>query len=340
MKGFIISTTNNIEGRPIKKYIDAICVNVVVGTNIFSDLAASFTDFFGGYSGTYKKKLELIYNEASKELKDKALGLGANAIVGFKVDFDEISGKGMSMFMISASGTACIIDGVANGQEQEISRTQMSFFELEKEEKKRQIISGLKNSSPLHQDWAEFLMEHPQEEIIEDLVVRYIELDESLRETEFSNIEKVIAAAPIDWVIPIVYSHHKQPKVRHLIEKLYLFSPQSVYDIITQNLDDGLNLLSASKAYYDANDLKWMKSICEHLENLPDTGRIEVVKGGIFSKEGGEKFICQNNHKNETDVDYCEKCGINIKGLSKENAYYVNLTKERCGIIEKYLNLD
>lgn len=106
---FIITVTNNIEGCPIEKYIDTICTNVVVGTNIFSDFAASLTDFFGGFSGSYKNKLELIYNEATKELKNKAKNLGANAIVGFSIDFDEVSGSGKSMFMVSVSGTACVI---------------------------------------------------------------------------------------------------------------------------------------------------------------------------------------------------------------------------------------
>ena len=64
---FIVTVTNNIEGCPIERYLDTICTNVVVGTNIFSDFAASLTDFFGGFSGSYKSKLELIYNEATKD---------------------------------------------------------------------------------------------------------------------------------------------------------------------------------------------------------------------------------------------------------------------------------
>ena len=107
---FIITVTNDIQGHSIEKYVDTICANVVVGTNVFSDLAASLSDFFGGFSGTYRNKLELIYNEAKKDLKNKARNIGANAIVGFSVDFDEISGGGKSMFMISASGTACVIN--------------------------------------------------------------------------------------------------------------------------------------------------------------------------------------------------------------------------------------
>lgn len=52
---FIITVTNNVEGCPIVKYFEPICSNVVIGTNIFSDIAASFSDFFGGYSDSYKK---------------------------------------------------------------------------------------------------------------------------------------------------------------------------------------------------------------------------------------------------------------------------------------------
>lgn len=44
---FVITTTGNIEGATIKQYIDVVCNNVVVGTNIFSDFAASLTDFLG-----------------------------------------------------------------------------------------------------------------------------------------------------------------------------------------------------------------------------------------------------------------------------------------------------
>ncbi len=102
----LATTTNSVENAEIIKYIDLISPNVVVGTNLFSDLGASFTDLFGGYSDTYQNKLQGIYKIAIDKLKQKAVTIGANAIVGLKIDFDEISGKGKSMFMISAVGMA------------------------------------------------------------------------------------------------------------------------------------------------------------------------------------------------------------------------------------------
>ncbi|MBR1800502.1 MAG: heavy metal-binding domain-containing protein [Bacteroidaceae bacterium] len=44
----IITTTPILEGMPIKEYRGIINTNIVIGTNLFSDFAASFTDVFGG----------------------------------------------------------------------------------------------------------------------------------------------------------------------------------------------------------------------------------------------------------------------------------------------------
>ncbi|WP_418360285.1 heavy metal-binding domain-containing protein [Sphingobacterium detergens] len=48
----IVTTTNSIEGREISRYNDPIAANVVIGTNIFSDIGASYLGFFGGRSSS------------------------------------------------------------------------------------------------------------------------------------------------------------------------------------------------------------------------------------------------------------------------------------------------
>lgn len=106
----IVTTTNSIEGYTIRKYLGVVNANVVIGTNLFSDIAASLTDVFGGRSGSYKSKLTTIYDEVMKELTGKAESYHADAIVGLHVDFDEVSGGGKSMFMVSASGTAITLE--------------------------------------------------------------------------------------------------------------------------------------------------------------------------------------------------------------------------------------
>jgi uncharacterized protein YbjQ (UPF0145 family) len=74
----LISSTESIEGMKIEKYIDLISTNVVLGTNIFSDIGASFSDFFGGTSDIYQNKLEKIYKIGLDKLKRKAQNLSAN----------------------------------------------------------------------------------------------------------------------------------------------------------------------------------------------------------------------------------------------------------------------
>lgn len=106
----IVTTTNSVEGYSIREYLGVVNANVVIGTNLFSDIAASLTDVFGGRSGSYKSKLNTIYDEVMKELTEKAKSYHADAIVGLHVDFDEVSGGGKSMFMVSASGTAITLE--------------------------------------------------------------------------------------------------------------------------------------------------------------------------------------------------------------------------------------
>ena len=107
---FIITSTNSVEGEKIEKYLGVINNNIVLGTNLFSDIGASLLDVFGGASNSYQNKLQSIYDSSIQNLKVKAINLGANAILGLSIDFDEISGGNKSMLMISVSGTAVIIN--------------------------------------------------------------------------------------------------------------------------------------------------------------------------------------------------------------------------------------
>ena len=102
----IVSTTNDIKGYEINKYIGLVNANIVIGANVFSDFFASFTDVLGGNSDSYESILDKIYKQALNQLIEKASLIGANALLGIHFDFDEISGKGKSMFMVTAIGTA------------------------------------------------------------------------------------------------------------------------------------------------------------------------------------------------------------------------------------------
>jgi len=102
------TTTSSLEGWLIQHYKGPVAAHVVAGTNIFSDFFAGFSDIFGGRSGAYQEQLQRLYGYAVRALGQEAAGRGANWIVGLRVDFDEISGQGKQMFMVTATGTAVV----------------------------------------------------------------------------------------------------------------------------------------------------------------------------------------------------------------------------------------
>lgn len=106
MNGVIITTTSLIDGYKVAQYLGIVNANFVAGTDFMTDFFASVSDIFGGVSGSYKSEMDRLYERAKWAITEEAKRKGANAILGFRIDFDEISGKGKSMFMISVSGTA------------------------------------------------------------------------------------------------------------------------------------------------------------------------------------------------------------------------------------------
>lgn len=106
MNSMIITTTGSIEGYKIYEYLGLVSQSIVVGTNIFSDILASLSDIVGGRSRTYQKQLDHLYEIVMEYLEKKAISMRAGAIVGLKIDFDELSGGNKSMFMMNAVGTA------------------------------------------------------------------------------------------------------------------------------------------------------------------------------------------------------------------------------------------
>src|SRR4051794_36442676 len=96
----MVTTTPNIEGWKIDAYLGMVTTHAVTGTDFVTDIIASFSDVFGGRSQTYQRELSQINTEALEQLKEEAVLLGANWIVGVRIDHNEISGKGKQMFMV------------------------------------------------------------------------------------------------------------------------------------------------------------------------------------------------------------------------------------------------
>jgi len=103
----IITTTSTVEGHRITDYRGIVVGEAIMGANIVRDFFAQITDVVGGRSESYESKLREARDVALSELEERAAGLGADAVVGVDLDYEVV---GDSMLMVSASGTAVVLD--------------------------------------------------------------------------------------------------------------------------------------------------------------------------------------------------------------------------------------
>ncbi|WP_310216540.1 heavy metal-binding domain-containing protein [Neorhizobium sp. 2083] len=106
----IVTTTSTIEGKAIAEYRGIVTGEAILGTNIFRDLFAGIRDLVGGRSASYEQVLKEARETALGELEERARAMGANAVVGVDIDYENIStGSSGSMLMVSVSGTAVVV---------------------------------------------------------------------------------------------------------------------------------------------------------------------------------------------------------------------------------------
>lgn len=101
----IITTTANIDGKEIIEYKGIVFGEVITGINILKDIGAGLRNFFGGRSEGYEQELLKARNEALDEMAERAKSMGADAVVGVKMDY-EVLGADNGMLMVICSGTA------------------------------------------------------------------------------------------------------------------------------------------------------------------------------------------------------------------------------------------
>ena len=107
----LVVTTPSIEGRRVTRYLGIVSGEAILGANIFRDLFAGIRDIVGGRSAAYEKELRKAKAIAIREMEDQAVELGANVVLGVDLDYENIQmGSGGGMLMVSASGTAAVIE--------------------------------------------------------------------------------------------------------------------------------------------------------------------------------------------------------------------------------------
>ena len=101
----ICTTTSNLDGKEIEKYLGVVVGEAILGANIFKDLFGAVRDVVGGRAEAYQNELSRATAIAFAEIEQEASLLGANALIGVDIDYEVFGQKG-AMMMVSVSGTA------------------------------------------------------------------------------------------------------------------------------------------------------------------------------------------------------------------------------------------
>jgi uncharacterized protein YbjQ (UPF0145 family) len=107
----LVTTTSTLDGRHVSRYLGVVTGEAILGANIFRDFFAGIRDIVGGRSGSYEKVLREAKDTALREMMEDAKRLGGNAVIGVDLDYETVQvGSGGGMLMVSASGTAVVVD--------------------------------------------------------------------------------------------------------------------------------------------------------------------------------------------------------------------------------------
>lgn len=348
-KKFIVSTTNSLEGYQIKAYYGVCSERLVTGTGLFSEFFAGFTDIFGGRSGKYEARLKEVYDAAMEKLIKSATKKGANALIGLKMDMDEISGKDMQMFMITVSGTAVLVNSLYSNEEaneSQVNKT-LSRHVIANHIKQKDLSTKLEfcTSNVIFNTIIKEACDHrillPLELIIKsinkDNLVKSYTYDET-----FNLLNNYLEMYDKDEVNSKFYELITQYKeFTDLFKGLFLHFAFPDYrllqytDSFNSDVRDTIILpvLLKYKESYDNNDIILIDQIRSKLNDLINTETTNITKE-MFNKD---VWICSCGKKVPMDKKRCD-CSIGKNGLTNNQQTLIQEVIDFLTDIEEIFN--
>ena len=106
----LITTTPTIEGKKILAYKGPVFTQVVRGFALGQGFFDGWRALGGERSKGHEELITQIRTEAVEILKEEALAIGANAIVGLIVELDPVSLRDRPMILAKLAGTAVVVE--------------------------------------------------------------------------------------------------------------------------------------------------------------------------------------------------------------------------------------
>jgi len=111
----LITTTNSIEGKKILEYKGIVVRQVFMGVNLSQGIFSGMRDIVGGRT----KSMDVEFNKAKslllEELARDAVKLGGSAIVGLRIEFENVGKASGNAFMLLGTGTVVVLGNGSTG---------------------------------------------------------------------------------------------------------------------------------------------------------------------------------------------------------------------------------
>jgi len=102
----ILTSANTLENKKIIDYKGLVTGEALIGCYIDTVLFSGVRDVVGGRTSRYEKEIKKARDIAFESMTEKAEQLGANAIIGLKISYDNLGGTMGNTILITAYGTA------------------------------------------------------------------------------------------------------------------------------------------------------------------------------------------------------------------------------------------
>ena len=102
----ILTSSNTLENKKIVDYKGLVTGESLIGANIYKDLFSGVRDVVGGRTSAYEEELNKARTIALESMEEKAKSLGANAVIGLKLSYDNLGGTMGNTILVTAYGTA------------------------------------------------------------------------------------------------------------------------------------------------------------------------------------------------------------------------------------------
>jgi uncharacterized protein YbjQ (UPF0145 family) len=101
-----IFTTSTVLGETVEKHMGLVTGESLIGANLYKDMLGEVKGVVKKQQSQYEVQLIEARRIAIESMKEKAEKMGANAIIGTRVEYNNLGGSMGNTMMVTVTGTA------------------------------------------------------------------------------------------------------------------------------------------------------------------------------------------------------------------------------------------